>query len=244
MKNGNKSAEFFPRVGVTEYTDVSGTKYKISSSDLTLYRISEINISNINESKVLKANAGESLEVEVDLNLDYTLNITTEEIFKGTPALNPQIELVNTEARTYNLNSKVGVPLMFRKNKDVQAITVIIGDDVLEFDDLDKGDLCGITIPHSSFNKIGKYNIKVYPFSFDDYEEQVRPAEKGDTIEPKKVVPKFDVKEEVKLPDVNLSDRLNPYNPTPIDRPNPISTGGSGGGGSRVPSIDPSYRIL
>ena len=233
LKNGNKKAEFFLKSGASSYSDVEGTTYTISSSDLSLYRITNILYTSSNQEKELTANAGESLQITVNLNSDYIFDIITEEIKQPVPALNPQIELVKTDARTYNLSSKAGVPLMFRKNADVQAITVIVGDDVLEFDDLDAGSLCGITIPHEVFDKIGKYNVKIFPFSFDDYEQQVRPVEKGDTIQNKPVEAKFNVKEEVKLPPVDANDKYNPYTPK-----------GSGGGGSRPVTIDPIQEAL
>lgn len=226
LKNGNKSAEFFPLAGATEFEDVEGTTYTISSSDLSLFKITNILYTTNNQEKELKANAGESLQLTIKLNSDYIFDITTEEVKKATPALNPQIELLKTDARTYNINSKAGVPLMIRKNADVEAITVIVGDDVLEFDDLDKGDLCGITIPHNVFDKIGRYNIKIFPFSFDDYEEQVRPAKPAEKVETKKVETKFNVKEETKLPPIDVNDKYNPYAPK--------SGGGSGGGGRPV----------
>jgi hypothetical protein len=233
LKNGNKKAEFFIKSGASTYSDVEGTKYTISSSDLSLYRITNIIYTSNNQEKELVANDGESLQITVNLNSDYIFDIITEEVKQPSPALDPQIELVKTDARTYNLSSKTGVPLMFRKNADVQAITVIVGDDVLEFDDLDAGNLCGITIPHNVFDKIGKYNVKIFPFSFDDYEQQVRPAEKGDTIRNKPVETKFDVREEVKLPPIDVNDKYNPYSPK-----------GSGGGGSRPITIDPIEEAL
>ena len=231
LKNGNKKAQFFVKSGASSYSDVEGTEYIISSADLSLYRITNILYTSNSQTKELKANAGESLQITVKLNSDYIFDIITEEVKQATPALNPQIELVKTDARTYNINSKAGVPLMFRKNADVQAITVVIGDDVLEFDELDAGNLCGITIPHNVFNKIGRYNVKIYPFSFDDYEQQVRPAEKGDVVQNKKVEAKFDVKEEVKLPPIDVKDKYNPYVP-------------KGGGGGRPITIDPIQQAL
>ena len=213
LKNGNKSAEFFPNAGNTEYQDVDGTKYTIRSSDTSLYRITSINLNDNSKVQNLVAEPGETLELDITLTKNYSIEIKTEEIFQGSAGLNPQIELLKTDAREYNINSKVGVPLMFRKNEDVKTITVIVGDDVLEFDDLDKGTLCGITIPHSVFKNIGKYNIQIFPFSLDDYENEVRPPTPADTVEAKKVTPKYEVKEEVKLPEVTLSDNANLYKP-------------------------------
>jgi len=231
LKNANKNAEFFPKVGISEYEDIDGTKYIIRSSDSTLYRVTKIYFNN----EELLANAGESLELNVTLKDNYTFNIETEEVSQGTPAKDPQIQLVKDGAREYNINSKAGVPLMFRKNADVDAITVIVGEDVLEFDDLDKGDLCGITIPHSVFKNIGKYNIKIFPFSFDDYENQVRPAKPAERVETKQIksnTKKKIVKEEVVIETPKVEDIYNPYNPT------------IGSGGGRPITIDPIQESL
>ena len=213
LKNGNKSAEFFPTIGNSQYEDVNGTKYIIRSSDASLYRIASINLNDGSKVQNLVAEPGETLELDVTLTKNYLIEINTNEIFQGSSGLNPQIELLKTNAREYNINSKVGVPLAFRKNEDVKTITVIVGDDVLEFDDLDKGSLCGITIPHSVFKNIGKYNIEIFPFSLDDYENEVRPSIPADTVETKKVKVKYDVREEIKLPEVTLSDNANLYKP-------------------------------
>ena len=226
LKNGNKNAEFFPKAGVSEYEDVDGTKYTIRSSDLTLYRITKIYFGN----EELLANAGESLQFDVTLKDNYSFQIETEAIPQRASAKDPQIELVKDGAREYNINSKTGVPLMFRKNADVEAITVVIGDEVFEFDDLDRGNFCGVTIPHSAFKKIGKYNVKIFPFSFDDYENQVRPAEPADVVQTKPVTKKKVVKEEVVVEQPKVEDKYNKYKPK--------SGGGSGGGGGRPVFLD------
>lgn len=224
LKNGNKSAEFFPEIGTNTYEDGEGTSYKIRSSDLSLYKITSIVItSSDNSPKELTANAGESLDVDLTLNKNYTIDIITSDVFQGGGGLNPQISLVKTDPRKYNINKKTGVPIMIRKNEDVQAITIVVGDDVLEFDDLDDADVIGLTIPHEVFKRIGKYNIKLYPFSFDEYEEQVRPDDEPEVIKPKQVKTKFEVKEEVELPKITLSDRINPY------KPFALNTGRGGG---------------
>ena len=213
LKNGNKAAEFFPKKGASSYSDVEGTKYTIRSSDTTLYRITNLLFTSATNEEELSANAGESLEVTVTLNSDYIFDIIVEEVPQGTPAKDPQIQLVKDGAREYNINSKTGVPLMFRKNADVEAITVVIGDEVFEFDDLDAGNLCGITIPHSAFKKIGKYNVKIFPFSFDDYENQVRPAKPADNVQTKRVTEKKVVKEEVVVEKPKVEDKYNKYRP-------------------------------
>lgn len=214
VKNGNQKAEFFPEVGKSLYEDTEGTFYKISSSDLSLYRLKTAVIStNDNQPKELNAEDGESLDIQLELTQNYTIDLITEEIFQGNDGLDPQISLVKTDPREYNINDKVGVPIMIRKNSDVQTITVIVGDDIHEFDNLDDADVIGITIPHESFSKIGKYNVKLYPFSFEDYENQVRPPEEAEVVIPKEVVPKTKIKEKLELPQIKFDDKYNKYKP-------------------------------
>jgi len=229
LKNGNKNAQFFPQAGTTNYEDVDGTKYIISSADISLYRISEITIVKPNNKPViLNAEDGETLETTLTLNSDYTISIITEKLEAPLDGLDPQIELIKTDPRTYNINDKSGVPLLIQKNKDVQAITIIVGDDILEFDDLDDGDVIGLTIPHRVFEKIGQYKVKIFPFSFDDYETQIREEEEPVTITPKEVTPKFVEKEkELPPPPPKPKDKFNPYKPS---GGSPRRGGGGGGG--------------
>ena len=136
------------------------------------------------------------------------------------PAGNPIISLVKDEERRYNINTKAGVPLLIQRNSDVKAITLIIGDDVMEFDDLGDDNVVGITIPETSFKKIGKYEIKLFPFSFEDYENSIREEVEEDTdtnleeviITPKKKKKKVLPKEKIKIPDEKPEDLYNPYN--------------------------------
>ena len=235
LKNSNKNAEFFPNVGLTEYEDSDGTKYVIRSSNTSLNRITKISWDN---EELSPANTNESLELAITLKNNYSFQIETEEVFQGTPSADPKIELINTDARRYNINSKVGVPLMFRKNNDVQAITVIVGDDVLEFDDLDSGNLCGITIPHSVFKNIAKYNIKIFPFSFNDYENQVRPAEPADIIQTKAIVRDKVIKEKV------IKEKVVKETPTKEDIYNPYVPTSGGGGGGRPAFLDSGFDFF
>jgi len=230
LKNGNKNAEFFPPSGESEYEDVEGTKYLISSADATEYRITNITLTTAdNQPVVLEANPGETLETNITLNFNYEISISLEKVPLPLDELDPQISLVNADPRKYNINEKSGVPLLIQKNADVQAITIIVGDDILEFDDFGKdnyeegnGDeIVGITIPHNVFSKIGQYNIKLFPFSFDDYENQVREEEEVVTITPKAVTPKF----------IGIETET-PSDPKPINNPyNPPRGGGGGGSG-------------
>jgi len=244
LKNSTKNAEFFPTVGETNYRDISGTTYKIRSSDSKLFRITDMVITKAGASfKELKAEPNESLEALITLNATYIVSITTERIEPVQPALNPIISLVKDEERRYNINTKAGVPLLIQRNSDVKAITLIIGDDVMEFDELGDDNIIGITIPETSFKKIGKYEVKLFPFSFEDYENSIREenTEEEEIIitptEPDKVI----VEEEEVIPDDKPEDVVNPYNQ--IIRQGGGSTGGrvinegTLGGGSGIEEI-------
>ena len=228
LKNSLKNAEFFPKVGETSYSDLKGTKYKIRTADSDLFRITDMVITTLTPTlkpilrtrKELKADTNESLEAKIILKADLEISITIENVGEPIPELNPIISLIKDDERRYNINTKAGVPLLIQRNEDVKAITIIIGDDVLEFDDLGDDTVVGITIPENVFKKIGKYQIKLFPFSFEDYENSIREEveEDNDTdleeliITPKKKKKKVLPKEEIKIPDEKPEDLYNPYN--------------------------------
>jgi len=218
LKNGTKNAEFFPTVGETNYRDISGTTYKIRSSDSKLFRITDMVITKEGASfRELKAEPNESLEALITLNAAYIVSITTERVEPVQPALNPIISLVKDEERRYNMNTKAGVPLLIQRNSDVKAITLIIGDDVMEFDELGDDNIIGITIPETSFKKIGKYEVKLFPFSFEDYENSIRESveevkEEEIKITPKKKKKKVIKQEKIVIPEEKIEDVVNPYN--------------------------------
>ena len=208
-KNGFKQSDIFPTLGVTTYLDNPKTKYKIESSDLTLYRITKITYnSELIKQAPLIAKDDESLSLDITLSSDYSISIEVAEVSKVDPAIPPVIKLLNTDIRNYNINSELGVPIAFEKNSSVEAITIIVGDDILEFDDLEAGNICGVTIPHSVFEKIGKYNINIFPFSLNNYGNDntlndVKPI-KQISVKPL-AKPIFDVVEEVQ------PIKINPY---------------------------------
>ena len=218
LKNGTKNAEFFPTVGETNYRDISGTTYKIRSSDSKLFRITDMVITKEGASfREIKAEPNESLEALITLNATYIVSITTKRVEPVQPALNPIISLVKDEERRYNMNTKAGVPLLIQRNSDVKAITLIIGDDVMEFDELGDDNIIGITIPETSFKKIGKYEVKLFPFSFEDYENSIRESveevkEEEIKITPKKKKKKVIKQEKIVIPEEKIEDVVNPYN--------------------------------
>ncbi len=229
QKNDFKTAEFFPKIGITEYSDIAYSKYQIKSVDTTLYRITKITYDgDIGSVPLVPAEAGdnESLSLTIKLRHNITINIEVESVVRGNIDFGtPEIRLINPKSRTYNINSEVGVPIAFEKNEDVKAITIIVGDDVLEYDDLEKGDTAGVTIPHSVFDKIGKYNSKIFPFSLSDYEDFINPPEEI-TIKDVKGIGKGTPKEIFEV----VEEPVNNDNPYVNTNPNySPGTGGSSG---------------
>jgi hypothetical protein len=159
----------------------------------------------------LDAKDNESLTMTFKLKTDYKISIEVEAIPTVEPLIKPVIELLNNASRLYNINTEIGVPLAFKKNSSVEAITIIVGDDILEFDDLEAGDVAGVTIPHSTFEKIGKYNIKIFPFSLNDYETNTEPIKPIREIPIKPIFK--DIKEEIIQPtkETTLEESLNQY---------------------------------
>ena len=231
QKNDSESAEFFPNMGITEYSDIAYSKYQIKSVDTTLYRMTKITYDgDTGTVPLVPAEAGdnESLSLTIKLRHNITINIEVESVVRGNIDFGtPEIRLINPKSRTYNINSEIGVPIAFEKNEDVKAITIIVGDDVLEYDDLEKGDTAGVTIPHSVFDKIGKYNSKIFPFSLSDYEDFINPPEEIKTKDIRGIGGQYNpigIFEEVKEEPVNND---NPYvNTNPNYSP---GTGGSSG---------------
>jgi len=241
VKNGK--VEFFPDNGSTPYSDLIGTTFNIESANPSLYRITQI---QVNSSTPIVANANESLTYSVKLVANTNVSILSELVPSTKPALNPTITLLKNQTITYNINSKLGVPIGFTKNADVKAVTVIVGEDILEFDDLQEGDIAGITIPHSVFKNIGQYGAKIFPFSLNDYEKEVRPAETAIKITPKPLpgidTPSKEILTEVVKP-IKPKVIVNPYvgGGTPsIGNPKPKVTKRTIGGGSRNGGGGPS----
>ena len=224
LKNSISSAEFFPKTGNSEYLDSGGTIYRIRSSNTDLYKIDRISVISSAYSTVqtYQANDDESLNLKLTLSADTFISIQVDDV-QQTEVENPIISLENNSARNYNINSESGIPLLVNKNEDVKVITAVIGEDVIEFDDLDEGDSCGIVIPSSIFENIGKHNIKLYPFSLDEYNQSTEPATQINTK--RVVIPtNTTVTETEEEPDDN--DNYNPYTP-PRNRPTPGERNGT-----------------
>ena len=208
---GYRQSDILPQLGQTTYEDKSNTKYTITSADLTKYRITNITYDDGYQMFPLDAKDNESLTMTFKLKTNYKISILVEAIPTVEPLIKPVIELLNNASRLYNINTEIGVPLAFKKNSSVKAITIIVGDDILEYDDLEAGDVAGVTIPHSTFEKIGKYNIKIFPFSLNDYDTEPEPIKPIREIPIKPIFK--DIKEEIIQPtkEIIIKESLNQY---------------------------------
>jgi len=154
--------------GLETFTETRGTKYFIKSPDTTLYRISEIIITDMDgNTETLTAGSSESISMELVINKDLDVDILSHRVVKKK-VLKPIIRLKSPSTKKYNINDKTDIPLIVEKNDDVVAISMVIGKEILEFDNLQKGPYAGIKIPHRLIDKIGKYNIKLFPYSISE----------------------------------------------------------------------------
>lgn len=166
------------------YEDVIGTKYFIKSPNTTLYRISEVVITDIDgNSELLTAGNTESISMEIILNKDLNVTIKSHRVVKKK-VLKPLIRLKSASTKQYNINDKTDIPLIIEKNEDVRAISVVIGKEILEFDNLKQGRYVGINIPHRLIDKIGKYNIKLFPYAISELQKGQKEVDTRDLPPP------------------------------------------------------------
>jgi hypothetical protein len=154
--------------GEETFTENTDTKYFIKSPNTTLYRISEVVVTDSDgNSETLTAGAAESISMELNITKDLTLTILSQRVVKKK-ILKPLIKLKSAPTKKYNINDKSDIPLIVEKNDDVVAISMVIGSEILEFDNLAPGRFVGIKIPHRLIESIGKYNIKLFPYSISE----------------------------------------------------------------------------
>jgi hypothetical protein len=209
VKITSRGESDFLEKGGDEIKDKYGTKFFIETSSPKLYRISQIIITDSNgKQELLTAAADQSLSTEIVLDGDTNLDITSKRLVK-VQNRKPIIRLKSADVKTYNINDKTDIPLIIEKNDAVRAISVIIGDEILEFDNLKKGQYVGIELPHRLLEKIGQYNIKLFPFSI----EELSKGEKEKDVTP------YD-----NLPDVDISEVPSPRPFVPVETPTPIET--------------------
>lgn len=216
--------------GEETFVEKTGTKYLIKSPNTTLYRISEVIVTDIDgNSERLTAGNSESISMELVLNRDLTVTILSHRVVK-TKVLKPLIKLKSPSTKKYNINEKTDIPLIVEKNDDVRAISMIIGSEILEFDNLKKGKYAGIKIPHRLIESIGKYKIKLFPYSISELQKGQKEENVKELPPPPKPIPNPNIVKEtpvlidtqketdISVPPVDKGNYSLP--PLPIQRDN------------------------
>ena len=256
-KNGNVSVKIVK--GKNTYTDTTNTKFSIVASDG--YNIKRITQTESGKKPITitarpkqsltfnslfdKANLVVDIETEKQLaNPPSPPPIKPDTFTPPTPpppkitptplGPEPKIQLLDSGARTHNINSNTGIPIAFRKNDAVKAVTVFVGTESFEFDNLGNGEVVGIVIPHKAFANIGRYDVKIIPYSLDELDDtitEIRTGKTTRTVERVTTVP-------VPRPVPVITNRIVPAIPPPIppkviNTPRPV-----------VPTILPIRRLL
>jgi len=110
------------------------------------------------------------LTTDIILNSDVQVEVITQRLVireKRQPAIR-----INTKPRIYNKNEPTGVPIRIDKlNELVESVSVVVGEQMFEFDNLGSNSSCIITIPAKAFENLGRYNLKIFPYSIAELEE-------------------------------------------------------------------------
>lgn len=141
-----------------------GSKIDIVSSDLSKFRITNINVRGIGiNSSNTASTSTESLRQSFVLEIPTAVVITTEEIF--TPQMElPSISFVKpNEDRVLNINSNTDYPIGIFKNNTIDSLRVVVGDSVIEYANLGNDEYFVILIPFKYFPSIGNYQINIIP---------------------------------------------------------------------------------
>lgn len=182
IKNG--SFEFFPETGQNYYSDVFNTDFLIQSTNPSLYRISRVSISKTSSPReVFTAEKDESLSITIKLDSNYTVSIDVELIPEVVDWVEPRIQLLNQNIKPYNINSNVDFPILLIRNSAVTGVTVIVGSNVYEFNNIPNTRTFGVEIPSTAFEQIGNYTIRVVPFLLSEGRPQKPTGDNVDVVD-------------------------------------------------------------
>lgn len=163
-------------------TDNQGTRYLLKSVDTSSYRIAAIRVRVDGKVEEQTADDGESLRTEITLNNDVELEIATQRLVVQE-RLQPRIRVPNRSPRMLNKNEPTGIPIIIYKNRAVRAISVVIGEEMIEFDNLPKRQRCAIALPARLFEQLGSYRVKIFPYSISQLESFTLEEFDGDIAE-------------------------------------------------------------
>jgi hypothetical protein len=154
--------------GVNQIIANLGSKFSIASSDVNLYRVSEINIASNKENKSVKAkDISESIGTTITLNSRYTATIKSENYTPQSLNL-PGIGLTTGEVlRTYNINANSGIAVGIRKFGEVNTVNVYVNNERLPYSDLGPTSEYALLLPDRVFPSAGQYRVRMIPRNSD-----------------------------------------------------------------------------
>lgn len=275
LKNNKDEIELSK--GVNTLTDKFGTKFSFRARPG--YRIDDLEISegggksrSIFSRKIERVDLNPNAQITLDKNIELYVSVkavstpvpipvgssstTTETKTSILPELpngaEPRISLLNSGARQYDIKDKSGLPVSFRKNEEVEAVTVFIGQKHYVFDNLGNGPVAGIVIPQSAFQNVGRAEVKIIPYDLDVLDDTLELVTRSQITRTTEVTEERIIEVKVPVPTpIEVEDRIAPTpppqdeppiikppkpDPKPIPpkpivvRPKPIGTGGGGRG--------------
>ena len=156
----------------TERVDKKGTRYVLKSVDPTIYRVGAIRLTVDGKTESLFADEGENLTTEITLNNNVQVEVISQRLVLQE-RIQPRIRVLDEAPRTYNKNEPSGIPILIYRNsvEVVKAVSVIIGEQMFEFDNLGDGRKFVINLPAAAFENLGSYRIKIFPYSISELEK-------------------------------------------------------------------------
>jgi hypothetical protein len=166
----NEEEKIDLRRGLNDFNLPIGTKVKIYSSDLGLYRINSITVTAGDESTLIQAeNTLESVETDFVLNNNVGVEIEAYSIDIRERQL-PSLTFTNIdELKSYNINTKSGLPIGIQKLGTLTSLRVLVNNQTIDFGNpfQTNDNVSIIVIPEKYFTTIGVYRIALIPTNED-----------------------------------------------------------------------------
>lgn len=152
-----------------ELQSLDGSLIKILSSDIQRFRITRIVRGEGRNSIVVAETQNESQTVSFDFQISkneiFTVNIEEVSVIEPTPR--PQISLVGTSVKTYNINNPAtyfsfGIVKVVQP---VERVRVVVGNNEISFSDLGASNTTVLNINTNLFPELGTYKVQVIPFN-------------------------------------------------------------------------------
>jgi hypothetical protein len=148
----------------------AGSVFDISSTNLNLYKITKIQATAEGyKPKILEPSNTDSLSTKLTLETNYVIDITSEQFSTVTNDA-PVIDIINKEARKYNIHSKIDYPIEIAKaGGPLTKITAYVGEKTYTFSNLSVDGIAStiVLIPVDAFDRIGNYKIILVPSNID-----------------------------------------------------------------------------